>query len=61
MAYWILTVKKWTVGAETHTGEEIFNLRMKDGFWGLNEKTPNRKNLKENDSVTYYVGARRDH
>jgi restriction system protein len=29
---------------------------MKDQFWGIGEKTPNRKNLKNGDKVVYYQG-----
>ena len=39
------------------TGEEIFNRRMQDRFWGLGERTPNRQNLSEDDKVVYYVGT----
>jgi len=56
MKWWIFVVKAATFGNETHTGEEIFSQRMKDEFWGLAERTPNRKNLSENDRVVFYIG-----
>ena len=31
---------------------------MKDSFWGLGEKTPNRKHLKKGDKVVFYIGGR---
>lgn len=57
MGYWIFTVT--THKDENLTAEEIFNQRMKDCFWGLGERTPNRKNLSEGDRVVYYVGMPR--
>ena len=47
MDYWIFIVKT----------KVIFTQRMKDEFWGLYEKTPNRKNLKEGDRVVFYIGT----
>ena len=55
MNYWIFTVtthKDYNI-----TGEEIFNQRMEDRFWGLGERTPNRQNLSEGDKVVYYIGV----
>jgi len=59
MNYWIFTVKGGILGNETHTGEEIFNQRMEDQFWGLGERTPNRQNLSEGDKVVFYIAAPR--
>ncbi|HEY31543.1 MAG TPA: EVE domain-containing protein [Dehalococcoidia bacterium] len=59
MNYWIFTVKGSVWGNETHTGEEIFNQRMKDQFWGLGERTPNRQSLNEGDEVVFYIAAPR--
>jgi len=57
MSYWIFTVTGHKIGSETFTAEEIFNQRMKDGFWGIGEKTPNRKNLTKGDRIIYYIGV----
>lgn len=38
------------------SGTDIFTQRMADGFWGLGEKTPNRKALRKGDRVVWYVG-----
>lgn len=59
MNYWIFTVTEQKDGKIWVPAEEIFNLRMKDCFWGLGEKTPNRKNLSKGDKVVYYVGLPR--
>jgi len=56
MNYWIFNVTKHKIGNETFTAEEIFNQRMKDSFWGLGEKTPNRKNLTKGDRIIFYIG-----
>lgn len=53
MNYWIFTVKNH----KGLTGEEIFAQRMKDCFWGLGEKTPNRTNLSEGDMVVFYIAV----
>jgi len=59
MNYWIFTVTGHRVDDETLTAEEIFGQRMNDRFWGIGEKTPNRKNLDKSDKVVYYVGRPR--
>lgn len=59
MNYWIFTVKGGTYRNEAHTSEEIFNQRMKDQFWGLGERTPNRQNVSEGDKVVFYIAAPR--
>jgi len=56
MNYWIFTVTEHKIDDKTFTAEEIFDQRMKDRFWGLNEKTPNRKNLTKGDKIVYYIG-----
>lgn len=38
------------------TGEDVFRQRTQDKFWGLGEKTPNRKNLAAGDSIVFYIG-----
>jgi hypothetical protein len=56
MNYWIFNVTEHKVGNETFKAEEIFKQRMKDGFWGIGEKTPNRHNLTKGDKVIFYIG-----
>jgi hypothetical protein len=41
----------------TFTAEDVLNQRMTDGFWGLGEKTPNRRSLQKGDVVVFYVGV----
>jgi len=56
MNYWIFTVTGHKIGNETLPAEEIFNQRMIDHFWGIGEKTPNRKHLNKGDKVVFYLG-----
>ncbi len=57
MSYWIFIVTEQRVGKDTCSAKEIFDQRMKDGFWGLGEKTPNRRNIKTGDKVVFYMGS----
>ena len=57
MSYWIFIVTGHKVDDETYTPEDIFQQRMNDRFWGLAQKTPNRKNLQKDDRVVFYVGS----
>lgn len=59
MNYWIFIVTGHRVDGETLTADEIFEQRMKDKFWGLGEKTPNRNSLQKGDQIVYYVGLPR--
>jgi MoxR-like ATPase len=55
--YWIFIVSdqpKLKISAE-----EIYQTRMKDKFWGLNEHTPFRKRLKKGDLVIFCHGAKK--
>lgn len=56
MNYWIFTVTEQKDEKTWVPARGIFNLRMEDRFWGLAEKTPNRKNLSKGDKVVYYIG-----
>lgn len=56
MNYWIFIVTEKKIDNKTYKAEEIFNQRMKDKFWGIGEKTPNRIFLKKEDKIIYYIG-----
>ena len=56
MNFWIFTVTAHKIDDESYTSDEIFNQRMEDKFWGLGEKTPNRKNLDQGDKAIFYIG-----
>ncbi len=55
--YWIFIVTGQKVGKDTCSARDLFEQRMKDAFWGLGEKTPNRRNIKSGDKVVFYIGA----
>jgi predicted RNA-binding protein len=59
MAYWLFVVTSHKSGGEEFSGEDILQTRFKDHFWGLGERTPNRKRLKKGDEVVFYMGLPR--
>lgn len=56
MKYWIFVTTERKTEEGVFKPEDIYTTRMKDQFWGLGEKTPNRKNLNTGDKVIFYVG-----
>ena len=56
MNYWIFIVTEKKFGNEIFKAKDVFEQRMRDGFWGLGENTPNRKALSKGDKVIFYVG-----
>lgn len=56
MNYWLFIVTGHKNKEYTLSSEEIYNQRMNDKFWGLGERTPNRKYLKKGDRAVFYVG-----
>ena len=56
MKNWIFVVTRQKEKDKWVEAREIFEIRMKDKFWGLAARTPNRKNLKGGDRVVFYVG-----
>jgi hypothetical protein len=56
MNHWIFIVTQRKSSGKIITPEEVFNQRMQDKFWGIGEKTPNRKNLSLGDNIVFYLG-----
>ena len=56
MNNWIFIVTQHKIDGELLTAEAILTQRVNDLFWGLGEKTPNRRALKKGDRVVFYVG-----
>lgn len=56
MKNWIFVVTNQKVGEEWVLAREIYETRLSDSFWGLSERTPNRRNLEGGDRVVFYVG-----
>ncbi len=48
--FWIFVVKDHGK-LKAH---DIYSVRMRDRFWGIGEKTPNRKRLRKGDKVVFY-------
>ena len=44
MNYWVFTVTTQESDGHEIAAEEVLRQRIEDKFWGLGEKTPNRKN-----------------
>lgn len=55
MDYWIFVVTDHKT--DGLTGDQIFQQRIADEFWGLGEKTPNRSSLRKGDKVVFYIGS----
>jgi hypothetical protein len=56
MSYWFFTVTQKKIDDEIITAEEILKQRLVDGFWGLGERTPNRRYLQKGDQIVFYLG-----
>jgi predicted RNA-binding protein len=56
MSFWIFVATNRTINGKNISGQYILETRLKDLFWGLGERTPNRKNLKIDDYVVFYLG-----
>ncbi len=56
MNYWLFTVTEKKVDSDTLEAKDIFDQRTSDKFWGLGERTPNRRSIRQGDRVVFYVG-----
>lgn len=56
MNYWMFTVTQKKVDGELIEPDTILERRLSDKFWGLGERTANRRYLIEGDRVVFYVG-----
>ena len=56
MNYWLFVVTSQKADGQIVEADEILRQRFRDRFWGLGEKTPNRRALKQGDQVVFYVG-----
>jgi hypothetical protein len=59
MNFWIFVVTAHSVNGETWTADQVLQQRMQDKFWGLGERTPNRRSIQKGDQVVFYVGLPR--
>lgn len=56
--HWIFIVVDHRDDDRTITAREVFEGRVRDGFWSLNKSTGNFHRLNEGDRVVFYVGGR---
>jgi predicted RNA-binding protein len=56
MNYWLFIVTQKKTDSGILTAEEVLKQRLADKFWGLGEKTPNRRSLQKGDRIVFYVG-----
>ncbi len=56
MNYWFFTATQKKINSEVISAEEILKQRLADCFWGLGEKTPNRRYLQKGDQIVFYLG-----
>ncbi len=56
MNHWIFIVTQQKADDRTLAPDDILKQRMEDKFWGLSEKTPNRRYLQRGDKVVFYLG-----
>jgi len=56
MNYWLFTVTQKKVDGDVFEPDAILKQRLSDKFWGLGERTPNRRYLAQGDRVVFYVG-----
>jgi predicted HNH restriction endonuclease len=56
MNYWIFSVTNHKTEEGLITALEIYDQRMRDGFWGIGENIPNKGNIKPGDRIVFYIG-----
>ena len=56
VSYWAFIVANRKDNGRNIQAREILDTRLSDAFWGLGERTPNRKWLQAGDKVVFYEG-----
>jgi len=56
MNYWLFIIGQKKSDSGRPAPDEVLSQRLADRFWGLGERTPNRRSLKQGDKVVFYVG-----
>ena len=56
MKFWVFVVTQKKENGQNILAREILESRLEDGFWGLGERTPNRKKLQSGDKIVFYEG-----
>jgi hypothetical protein len=55
MNYWMFILTSQKEAGLNYSPEDILRQRVADRFWGLGEKTPNRRALQRGDMVVFYL------
>lgn len=56
MKYWVFIVTSQKENGDLVPASEIWQTRMANQFWGLGERTANRKTIKTGDQIVIYEG-----
>lgn len=56
MSNWIFIATDQETPTGTMSASDIYTRLMKEGDWGLGERTPNRGKIQEGDRVVFYLG-----
>lgn len=56
MNCWMFILTSQKEAGVNYSSEDILKRRINDRFWGLGEKTPNRRALQRGDKVVFYLG-----
>lgn len=57
MKYWVFVVTQKKTEVGLLAADEVLKQRLGDKFWGLGERTPNRRSLQKGDKIVFYVGS----
>ncbi len=55
MNYWLFIVKQKKTDGGIFSADDVLKQRLTDKFWGLGERTPNRRHLQNGDRAVFYV------
>jgi hypothetical protein len=55
MNCWIFNAAPYSSDLESLTARQIYERRMQDKFWGLGERTQNRRSVRKGDQVVFYI------
>lgn len=56
MSNWIFIATDQETPSGTMSASDIYSRLMKEGGWGLGERTPNRGKIQDGDRVVFYLG-----
>ena len=57
MNYWLFCVTQKKTDDGRLSPDDVLKQRFTDKFWGLGERTPNRRYLQKGDKIVFYLGT----